>query len=104
VDNVDVPVADVLLLGVVPAIAACIIIVKSVRSMVSAPGVIQFCLGLPIVLLSLVSLWILKQMFFDFVWPTYLPYYAIALTVPLVVIQRSLARTRKNRAFRGDVP
>jgi hypothetical protein len=87
----------VVLWGIVPSVVATGVIFVSVRSIGRGFGITQFLLGIPTIAVSVAALWILKRMFIDRAWPTYLPYYAIGATIPIVSIQAFLARAQRNR-------
>ena len=84
----------VLIWGVAPAIIGLALLCLSVRSIVLRFSAAQVALGVPTISLLAVSLWILKRVFVDGAWPTYLPYYGIAVAVPLVLVQMRLARAQ----------
>jgi len=87
----------VVLWGIVPGIVATGVIFVAVRSIGRGFGVTQFLLGIPTIVVSIAALWFLKRIFLDRAWPSYLPYYAIGATIPVVCIQAFLARAQSNR-------
>jgi hypothetical protein len=86
----------VVVFGIIPAVTALTVLIVSVYSVLRAFGVLQVVLGIPTVYLTLMSLLVLKRMFFDRAWPTYWPYLAISLAVPLALTQWYLARRRDS--------
>lgn len=83
-----------LLFGILPALVALGIVVIAVQSMIRAFSAAQLALGVPAVLIATWSLWVLKNIFVDAAWPTYLPHLTILATIPLAAIQWNLARRR----------
>ena len=83
--------------GIVPTVVALCVIVVSTRSIVRGFGAAQVLLGVPTILLSIVSIWTLERIFIERGWPTYLPHLAIASTIPIAAIQSYLARGRDRR-------
>ena len=86
----------VLVFGVLPAALALIVLIMSVRSVIRAFGVVQVLLAIPTLYLTITSLWVLKRVFFDKAWATFYPYFAIALALPLVLMQWYVARRRQS--------
>ena len=84
----------VLILGVLPAIIGAALIAVSLHAAVRHLSAAQVLLGTLPIALSAVSLWSLKRMFLDGGAGTYLPYYALAVAVPFVLVQSYLARAK----------
>jgi hypothetical protein len=84
----------VLVWVVVPAIVGIALFGISVRSIVLDSSAAQVALGTLAISLIAISLWTLKRIVSHGAWPTYLPYYGIAVAMPLVVIQVHLARAK----------
>jgi hypothetical protein len=87
----------VVLWGIAPSVVATGVIFVSVRSIGRGFGITQFLLGIPTIVVSVAALWVLKRMFIDRAWPTFLPYYAIGATIPIVSVQAFLARAQRDR-------
>jgi hypothetical protein len=83
-----------MVLGVLPAIVGVALVAASLHAMVRQSSAAQVFLGTLTISLSVVSLWTLKRVFLDGAWATYLPYYAIAVAIPFVIIQSYLARVK----------
>ena len=90
--------SEVFFMGVIPTIVALAAVALSFHSMVEAPGVLQQFLGGLTLLMTVGSLWILKRMFFEDVWPTALPHLVISLTALVATIQWRLA-VRRSRTM-----
>jgi hypothetical protein len=86
-----------MMFGVLPAVAALGVIVVSVQLIIRAFGVVQLVLGFPAIVAAAWSLWVLKNIFVDAAWPTYLPHIVITASLSLVMIQWHLARPRPVR-------
>jgi hypothetical protein len=80
--------------GVVPAAIAFLVIATSVRSVTRSFGVVQLLIATPVILASVFSLLVLKAIFIDGGWPTYLPHFLIAGTCVASWIQLRLARRK----------
>ena len=57
---------------------------------------VQLLLGLPVVAMSLWSIWVTKNIL-NGAWPTFLPHVAVAAAVPLALIQVGLVRRRSRK-------
>lgn len=75
-----------LLYGILPTLAALAVIAISVISLWRAPGIIQVLLCIPALAFTTWALFVLLQMLMG-AWPTYLPYIALGIGVPLTGIQ-----------------
>jgi hypothetical protein len=84
----------VLTLGVLPATIGAALMALSFRAIVRQFSAAQVLLGTLPIALSALSLWSLKRMFLDGAGGTYLPYYAIAVAVPFVLVQSYLAHAK----------
>jgi hypothetical protein len=80
--------------GILPVVIGLGVPVVSLRAMRRKLSVAQVLLTIVNVSLCAVSLWTLIRMFLDGAGATYLPHYALALTIPLAVLQWHLARAK----------
>src|SRR5689334_12687171 len=69
-------------------------VVVSTLAIVRAFGFLQLLLGLPAILLSAWSIWVIERIF-NGAWPTFLPHIAIGAACLLVVVQVVLARHKR---------
>ena len=90
-----------LLFGILPAIVALGVIALSIQTMLRAFGWVQLVLAVPAVLIATLSLWVLKNIFVDNSWPTFIPHVAITATIPLLLIQLYLTRRAPADAAAG---
>jgi hypothetical protein len=51
---------------------------------------VQLILGLPVILVSLWSIWVLRRMWLG-AWPSFIPHIALGMVVPVVLVQIFLA-------------
>ena len=89
----------VLVFGALPATMALALASTSLQLLVRNLSASQVCLGVLALALSVVSVWTLKRMFLDGSGATYLPYWTIAVTIPIVIVQSLLARAAKGHAM-----
>jgi hypothetical protein len=82
---------DTLIFGLAPAVAGILVVFASVWSIVRSPRVIQFALGVPIIGLTIVSLWMLWRIWHG-AWPSYLPLMLVATVIPVSAVQIYLAK------------
>ena len=82
------PSAELIVWGILPALAAVVASALSVRSATRNFGAVQFGLSVGVVGLCLFSLVVLKRIFVDGAWPTALPHLAIAAACCMAGLQR----------------
>lgn len=78
---------ETLMWGIVPAVVGCMAIVASIMALIRHFSISQLLMAILVFVLAGGSLFMLKQMFFDGAWPTYVPHYAIGLAAPLALGQ-----------------
>ena len=84
--------AGLVIWGILPAVVALGAIVLSIYSAIRNISAAQLVLGVPVLVVSGFSLVVLKRIFIDGAWPTYLPHLAIGASCLLVGVQVWLGR------------
>ena len=79
--------AELIIWGLIPAAIAASLIASAARIVASRRTLPQIGLSVSIVVLSVVSLWILYEIFARRAWPTFLPHLAIGVATSLAVLQ-----------------
>jgi hypothetical protein len=92
--------AIIVVFGVFPAMVAIGAMGLSLRAIARAFGPVQILMGVSTIGAALWSLLVLKRIFLDGAWPTYLPHLIIAGCVVVAALQSLLAR-RVNRIGSG---
>lgn len=89
---------ETLMWGIVPAVVGCVAIVASIVALIHHFSVSQLFVAIPVFVLVGWSLFMLKQMFFDGAWPTYVPHYAIGFATPVALGQLLLSFRRSGHS------
>jgi hypothetical protein len=85
---------ELIIYFVIPTFLAVVAIAASIMAFWQTARIGQILISVPVSIELAWALLILKRMFFDNVWPTFLPYYIIGLCAPIVVGQILLTRHR----------
>jgi hypothetical protein len=83
---------EIVLWGVVPAVVAVCCIATSLVCTVRRPSGVQALLSLLSITFGGLSLYVLKEIFLDGAWPTFLPHVGIGASVVVAVVQVMLHR------------
>ena len=89
---------ELVLWVILPLVLATLLAMGSLHCMRRDRRTVQYCIGIPTLLLMSVSILVLVSMLQPMTWPNFLPHIAIGICFPAVCVQSLLARnvTRKT--------
>ena len=82
---------DAILFLILPAALAVAAIATATYLIIRTRSTVQIALGAPVIVMSALSLWVLKNMY-NGAWPTFLPHLAIGGVCLVVTVQLIVAR------------
>ena len=81
---------------ILPLVLSVVLLLMSINTLRHDRRVVQFYLGVPVLLLLTMATVTLVKMLKPMTWPTFLPHLVLAVSLPLVLLQQRLAKNHRD--------
>jgi hypothetical protein len=95
------PDLELVLWVILPLMLAVGLTLMSLNSLRQGRSAVQFCLGLPVLLMMTGAIKTLIKMLEPMTWPSFLPHVVLVISLPLVLWQHRLAKSHRQQSDSG---